>query len=598
MLSLDERMRLALNHLTVGLDWRPIVRNTPLWGLPFTHAHMGEHLVMSHAYPDLMECPGRYLTPLAMLLEKHPDYAAGGIKASAAAERQAEYISSKITPEGLFVTPQSELDQINHPDDIFGDYYGSEGSEKLGQMKKTWYGRAGVEYNGHLSIMMEGLIRWHLLTGDRKAKAAIDRAIAGRISDPKSPEIRAGKGMVLPGMMTPLSLYYQATGDAAAKAYLDELADDYVRNIHPKYFPDGLHAHGDGVGHLHCRMGGFAGFARYARIAGRKDYLDAVEHTFAVNLLWGTEFGFLPERHVYCNCGASSDTGHIYQPWVLPGGKTVDFSFFTRPRSGWDTCEICVTADAIDAAIVLAESGYERYWDVAERLTNHLLRIQITDTSILLNRHSAHPREMLGATFENVPQALLGSFSSASTPTSMFIRENYGKVMPDGRDGVREWSYYTVYCACCPGWAARTLGLLWKHAVSESGDRVEVNLPFDRTTSRVSVKSHLPREGRIELKAIQSIDALVRIPDWVEHARVKVTVSGQTRPTEYKNPFSDFVRIGRLQAGQTAEISYPLRQEKKRYYIDYHPCLYEATWLGNTVTNLEEIGIEKPEGEN
>ena len=599
--SLNERMDLALSHLTQGLDWRPIAKGTPLEGLPYTQAHMGRHLTMVHGYPELMECPGRYLTPLSILLEDNPDYSCKGITGVAAAERQAAYIISKINADGKFVTTQAELDAINSPDQIFADHHFPDGTaEDIEKGKAGWYGKAGIEYNGHLSILMEGLVRWYLLSGDKKIKAAIDRAIVGRISDPKSPEIIAGKGMVLPGMMTPISLYFEATGDQAAKEYLDELADYFISDIHLKYFPDGLHSHGDGVGHLHCRMGGIAGFARYAKLTDRDDYLAAAEQLLAANLAWGTEFGYLPERHVYCHCGAGSDTGNIYQPWVLGDGETVDFSHFTRPRCGWDTCEICVTADAIDAAMVLADGGYEHYWEIAERMTNHLFRTQITDTSMLIESEKKHPPEILGATFENVRQALLGAFPITSTPTRLVARQQYGQIYtPDGCEGVCEKDFYTVHTACCPGWGTRTLGLLRNNIVKADGDCVEVNLPFDQTTEKVEVKSQLPFEGSIEIKALKPVDLLVRIPDWVEHARAEVSINNKRQDkVEFKNSFSDYIHVGRLKEGEQAKICYSLRKEKKRYYIDYHPCLYEADWLGNYVMGLEEIGIARPEGEN
>ena len=262
-------LSLPLRHLTQGLDWRPIAKGLPLEGLPYSNAYMGRHLCMAHVYPDLMEQPGRYLTPLALLLGKNPKFSCNGVTGVAAAERQAAYICSKINAQGQFVTTQEELNAINSPDEIFvvQSELDKTPAEIL-KIKAGWYGKAGIEYNGHLSILMEGLVRWFLLTGDKRTQSAIDRAIKGRISDPKSPAIRAGKGMVLPGMMTPIALYLEATGNRAAKEYLDELAEDFVRNVYLKYFPDGQHAHGDGVGHLHCRMGGIAGFARYAKLDG------------------------------------------------------------------------------------------------------------------------------------------------------------------------------------------------------------------------------------------------------------------------------------------------------------------------------------------
>ncbi len=593
-LSLDERIEIALNyHLTKALDRRAIARGTPLEGLPYTKAYMGKHLVLMHGYPDLMETPGRHLTALSLCLKDNPR-AQRITNVTRAAERQVSYIDSKINRQGKYVTTRAELDAINRPEQIF---YESWDGKRVNP--KGWYGKAGVEYNGHLSILMEGLVRWYLLTGDRKARGAIDRAIRGRISNPESRAIREGKGMVLPGMMTPITLYFQATGDGAAKEYLDILANYFVSDIYLKYFPDGVHAHGDGVGHLHCRMGGIAGLARYAKLTARADYLAAAEKLFAANVVWGTEFGYMPERHVYSSRG-SSDSGNIWQPWVLPDGKKVDFSYFTRPRAGWDTCELCVTADAVDAAMVLAESGYEEYWDVAERYTNHLFRTQITDTSFFIEREKKHPPEVLGATFENFRESVTGGFYSSSTPTHAVPKQMYGRPLPGGRrEGVREGAYYDIYTECCPGWGCRTLGLLKDNVVKEEGSRSEVNLPYDRKTGNVEVRSFLPFEGKIIVMAVKPVELLIRIPDWVEHDRVEVRVNGRRRNrSEFKNPFSDYVRVGKLKAGERAEIVYPLRREKKRYHIEYHPCLYEADWLGNYVVGMKEIGVEEPEGEN
>ena len=78
-----------------------------------------------------------------------------------------------------------------------------------------------------------------------------------------------------------------------------------------------------------------------------------------------------------------------------------------------------------------------------------------------------------------------------------------------------------------------------------------------------------------------------------------VRVNGKQRArVDFKNDFSDYVRVGRLKAGERVEVRYPLRKEKKRHYIEYYPSLYEADWLGNYVMGMKEIAIAEPEGEN
>lgn len=594
-LSLDDRIELTMSHLTRGLDWRPIARGTALEGLPYTLTYMGKRLAITHAYPDLMECPGRYLTALTLCREACPTFKADGRAVEAFAEHLSRFITRKIDAKGQFVTSEAELATISDPDQIFSDAR-DEGVTDGSASKAAWYGPAGVEYNGHLSILMEGLVRWWLRTGDKETRRGIERAIQGRISDPASSAIRAGRGMVLPGLMTPLTLYGERTGDTRALRYLDDVGNYFIRDIYPRYFPDGKHAHGDGVGHLHCRMGGIAGLIRWGRLIGRPDYVQAAEDLLTANTAWGTEFGFMPERHVYVEEGAGSDAGNIYQPWVTPDNKRVSFAYFARPRCGWDTCELCVTADAIDAAMQLALAGRELYWDVAERYLNHVFRTQIVDTAFMTGQEKPG-RELLGATFSRVREIARGGFLSASSPTWAVPRLGLGAPPVNGREGLREGQYYGVNCSCCHGWGARTLGLVWENSVTENGRTVNVNLPFSRKTNKVEVRSCLPTEGRIAVRALQNVNVFVRIPDWVEHGRVAVRPKGgAAQPARFKTPFSDYVNLGRLSPGEEVEVTYPLRRQTVRYHVEYHPSIYEADWLGNTVTDIREIPMREGQG--
>jgi len=271
---------------------------------------------------------------------------------------------------------------------------------------------------------------------------------------------------------------------------------------------------------------------------------------------------------------------------------------FTRPRCGWDTCEICVTADAIDAAIVLAQNGHEKFWDIAERYANHLFQTQITDTSYLLDRGEGPRSDVLGATFEQVRESVAGGFYSATTPTRAMVREGYGKTLPDGRDGLREGAFYGVYCACCPGWGARTLGLLWQQAVTEDKKRVEVNFPFDRTTEKVEVKSGLPFEGKISIKARQSVDLLVRIPDWVEHDRAEVRINGKRQEqVEFKIPSAIISKSVASRLGTGRKCLIPAERKETVLYRLSSLAL-RGRLAGEFRDGMKEIGITEPEGEN
>ena len=596
-LSLNDRIELALRHLTTGLDRRPVAKGTALEGIPFCHFHMGRHLVALHSGPDLYECPGRYLAPLALLLDANPSYRADGVSGQDAAETLAHYIDRRVNRHGKMEVTEKELSAIDSPEHLFVEPAVWKKGQGRSIARNWWKSFLGVIYDGHVSIALEGLVRWYLRTGDPDVRQTIQRMIKGRVSDPKSPQIRAGKGMVLPGLLTSLSLYYEATGDEAARRYLEEICDHVIKEMYPAMFPDGKHSHGHGVGHLHSRLGGLGGLIRYANVTGRNDLGDMAAELLDVNTAYGTEFGWLPERHVTSNQSISS-SGATYQPWAVVGDSKIDCAHYTRPRHGWDTCEICVTADAVDVAILLAKSGREKYWDVAERWLNHVFEAQIVDDSFLVECDKRKMKDRLGTKFDGMKDYMIGAWQSATSPTWAVTRKQLPKERSDGREGVREGKYYGVGVACCHGWGARTLGLVWHNILSEKGSSVEVNLPFDKKSGKVEVKSARPSAGRISIKALKPVNLFVRIPDWVEHSRVEIFVNRKKqRDVRFKNPFSDYVKVGRLRKGQRAEVRYPLRRQMQRYHIDYHPSIYEADWLGNYVMGMKEIPMAKGQGE-
>ena len=589
-MSLQERINLSLRHLTSGLDWRPIVKGTALEGIPFCTTNMGERLVQIHASPDPTECPGRYLTPLALCLDSNPSFSSHGRSGQNAAQHLADYLGRRVNDQGKMEVTDEEMSAIDSPDQIFADSPTTKRKDIPAARKGWWDATRGVIKVPTAWVPLEGLVRWYLRTEESKIRATVARMIRGRVSDPSGPF------EFFPSMMTPLALYYEATGDEEARSYLEESAAYFLRRGLLDYFPDGKHSHGIGVGHLHNRMGAIAGFARYAKVVGRDDYLDRAEELLALNTQYGTEFGWMPERHVFTHQSAS-ESGTTYQPWAVPGGQTIDFSHYARPRHGWDTCEICVTADAIDAAIFLAKCGYEKYWDIAERYLNHVFESQLRDDSFIVERKHDGV-EKIGAKFENARRDIMGGFSSYTSPTWLVSRKQYAKMRPDGREGVREGTYYGVGVACCHGWGARTLGLIWHNIVTEEGNRVEVNFPFDRKTEKIKIESGLPFSGKIAIKALKPVELFVRIPDWVEHSKVEVRLNGKRRDkAEFKNQFSDYVKVGRVNPGEEAEVAYPLRIEKKRYHIEYHPNLYEAEWLGNYVMGMKEIRMAKGQGD-
>jgi len=582
---LDVRVRMGMDHVADALDRRDVVRGTIFEGLPFFEWYMGDHVFAHHEICDFFDISGRYLTALSHCLGIMKDSGLNLRKYEGAAASLARYLLGRIDARGHFFLKPGDFGFPFSRQTHFAAR--REGTEK------TWTATymLNATNDGHMSMSLEGLVRFWLLTGDGEVKEGIDRLIRGRFLDPKGAAVISGKAFILPGMLTPLIAYYRVTGDAETRRYIEAVAEHFITQRYLDLFPDGKHGHGDGVGHLHSRLGAIVGFARYAELIGNREYLEAAEELFRVNTSYGTEFGWMPERHLFAGRKL------VDKMWLVQRASGHELWKFTRPRPGWDTCEICVTADAIDGAMFFAKAGFEGWWDIGERYLNHLCASQVTDPSCLVERKTKAPADSVGAVFDGARELARGGFMSWNTPYWMLTDKTAVRMLPDGRESLKHsrLNYWGV--ACCHGWGIRTLALVWEHATSRIRNTLCVNLPISKETDYVQVRSHLPGRGQIEIRPKILADVQARIPDWVEHQEVKVEVAGRTVPrVEFKTPFSDFIKVGRAKPGETIVVSHPLRQERKRYRIEFHDVAYEAHWLGNTVVDMKLIGEEPKEG--
>lgn len=594
-LTLDNHIELALSHLTLGIDYRPLVKGTILEHTPFCQSFVGESRLQMHFIPDTMEMPGRWLASLATCQAAFPNYSTMGRSAQRAAEHMVGYIGARTNEQGKYVVPKEEIERVA----AMGEYF-MECDPGSGGDLNPLAGLSGTVEHGNLALPLDGLVLWYKYTGDPSAKAIIDRMIAGRVHDPDDPNVP--RAFVGPYMMSPLADYYVLTGDERAREYMNRFVDHLffadrssVGRSFLALFPDGKHCDGSGVGHLSLRYLTLAAMARYAIIEEDRETLDLVDELFGLNTEYGAEFGYLPERHVFVDSGGAN-SGDIFQPWAVAAEQHIDFTHYTRPRLGYDTCELCVPSDAVDCALVLASAGYEKYWDIAERYLNQIFAAQVTDYTGYPEQRFTRD-ELPTAKFEGFERDMQGSFLSFTTPLWAFPKNQVPFIRPDGREGIKEGPYYFFNVECCTGAAVRSIGLLWRSIVTEDSGVVDVNFPFDRKAESVTVTSGIPYTGRISVDVHRRSDLRIRIPDWAPHSSVNLSVNGKPRAVEFKSRFSDYVKVGQVEPGNRAELNYPLRRLEKRYHLEYHPDIYEATWLGNSVTGMRGIPMQDSQGD-
>lgn len=218
------------------------------------------------------------------------------------------------------------------------------------------------------------------------------------------------------------------------------------------------------------------------------------------------------------------------------------------------TCETCGLADLLHLAIVLTEAGAGDYWDDVERYArNQLLENQYGDAEKL--------RRALPGISDSVLAMLQGGYECAAHPTSLLTW--------DGAE------------ACCIGGGLRALYMVWRAGLAETAEETRVNLGFSRSSPYVEVVGHEPWAGRIQVRVRRPRRVLIRAPEGVATGQVTARVDGAPVTATWRGRYCAF---DGLQAGQVAEIAYPLKESTRSYRIGGQD--YQSRWRGNTMIEI------------
>jgi hypothetical protein len=230
----------------------------------------------------------------------------------------------------------------------------------------------------------------------------------------------------------------------------------------------------------------------------------------------------------------------------------------------------------LDLAIMLSEAGVEDCWDDADRwLRNHFAESQLTpekgarlqDWALSQPRRTVQPNESSDQTTDRS----LGAFA--------------------GWPGVNEWHPTARGIQhCCTGNASRSIFYAWHAILDESGDGLTVNLLLNRAARKADLYSHLPYEGRLDLRVKQPCAAVaVRLPGYVPADSVRCTVDGVLRKAGFAGRYA---QIGPVAAG----VTITLRFANPTTNVTQTVCgrAYHCTLRGNTAVRIDPPGVVCP----
>jgi DUF1680 family protein len=81
----------------------------------------------------------------------------------------------------------------------------------------------------------------------------------------------------------------------------------------------------------------------------------------------------------------------------------------------------------------------------------------------------------------------------------------------------------------------------------------------------VEVSRWLPYEGKVQLLAHEDGSYSFRLPSWVREGQAKLEIEGQEQKMGLEG---EYAQIGAMKAGQRAVVSFPVRREEIKEFIN------------------------------
>ena len=286
-------------------------------------------------------------------------------------------------------------------------------------------------------------------------------------------------------------------------------------------------------GHVHSAVWFACGLVRLGKLTDNKEYILKGKGIYDYVRSLSSSFGWVPE----------------YAQW--------------HPMEE-EHCETCCIRDMILCALELINCSYTEYWnDINLFARNQLVENQVRYTGYVQCDNSLPDGN--GITYRDIDKRMKGGFTGGSEPNSISLTR------------------FRSIAGCCVGTAPVALKAVWDNAVTEENGALILNIPFDKETGELSVRSFIPDEGKITLTAKKSCRAGIRKYAWMGDKITYRINEAQVAPQE-----ADGLSVFSLNEGDCLEITFPLETVEKKETV--RGTLYTVYWRGCDVVDITPRG--------
>jgi len=135
---------------------------------------------------------------------------------------------------------------------------------------------------------------------------------------------------------------------------------------------------------------------------------------------------------------------------------------------------------------------------------------------------------------------------------------------------------------CCSANGGLALYQTWRSILDRDKDGCTVNLLMNRVSPWIDVASHVPFEGRVDIRVHDAEWVRVRIPSWVDKDKVRVELNGKDAKPEWKERF---ISLTELQAGDVLSVRFDVPEREVER--DFGWRKYKLQFRGSTLADIQ-----------
>ena len=281
-------------------------------------------------------------------------------------------------------------------------------------------------------------------------------------------------------------------------------------------------------GHVHSAVWFACGLVRLGKLTDEERYIQKGKAIYDYVRSLSSDFGWVPE----------------YAQW--------------HPMAE-EHCETCCIRDMIVCADALIECGYTEYWnDINLFIRNQFVENQVRYTGYVECDNSLP--NCNGITYRDIDKRMIGGFTGGSEPNSISLTR------------------FRSIAGCCVGTAPFALKTAWDKAITAENGVFVVNIPCDKETDVLRLRSFIPNEGRMCITAKEACKATFRRYAWMGDT-VRCTLNGKDVPVQ--DAFT-------LAANDCLEITFPIETVAKKETV--RDTEFTVYWRGCDVVDMTPRG--------